>query len=138
MSCPIRSSSMRPSCFLLVSSVGIRLVVYRLLRSLTALPAASNVMRDVNGWCSSFRHSKPTVSPGSALPSRISSCAEEDIAAQQNLHAAQRAALHSAASCALGSLQDTAYGFSILFDPLSILSAAVRAELRSLRCSSSN
>ena len=50
----------------------------------------------------------------------------------------QRAALHGAASCALGSLQDTAYGFSILFDPLSILSAAVRAELRSLRCSSSN
>ena len=53
-------------------------------------------------------------------------------------HAAQRAALHSAASCALGSLQDTAYGFSILFDPLSILSAAGGAELRSLRCSSSN
>ena len=47
--------------------------------------------------------------------------------AQQNLHAAQRAALHSAASCALGSLQDTAYGFSVLFDPLSILSAAGRA-----------
>ena len=79
-----------------------------------------------------------TVSPGSALPSRISPCAEEGIAAQQNLHAAQRAALHSAASCALGSLRGTAYGFSILFDPLSILSAAGRAELRSLRCSSSN
>ena len=55
-----------------------------------------------------------------------------------NAQRSAAAALRPQASCALGSLRDTAYGFSILFDPLSIHCAAGRAELRSLRCSSSN
>ena len=42
--------------------------------------------------------------------------------AQQNLLTAQRAAQHSAASSAVSPLRDIIYGFSILFDPLSILS----------------
>ena len=100
----------------------------------------------VNGSRRSSRQSKWTLTPkvaGAGPVPRVGPAVHtlqrcQGPCSAANAQRSAAAALRPQASCALGSLRDTAYGFSILFDPLSIHCAAGRAELRSLRCSSSN